>query len=298
MLVPGAVAGLGAEQGQISNEKPTFHATLRSTVDSVLKPDGQRLFQWDSTGQAVGGCGRWCLIADLPEWARDLPVPPESKLTTTKPSEENAAQNKPGTFKLKLSQECVPWIARRAAPRVWADEPTILYANRQEWPARTLEWRRLNAPEGDEDAMLGGDPAAVAGALQAGAGADEPEEPMRAEEPLRAEEVVGGAVEEQPPADEEAEEAAAAARLGFEPMEEPMSDEEREALLAIVNAADADADARAQAAAEALVDADEAAAAQAGARAEAPINLIDDEVEPPIVAPAPQPEPEPPAPAV
>jgi hypothetical protein len=284
VLVPGAVAGLGGEQGQISNEKPTFHATLRCTVDSVLKPNGERLFQWDNSGASVGGCGRWCLIADLPEWARDLPVPPESKLTTTKPSEENAAQGKPGTFKLKLSKECVPWIARRAAPRTWADEPTMLYANRQAWPARTLDWRRLNAPEGDEDAMLGGDPAAVAGALQAGAGADD-------EEPLPAEEVVGGAVEEQPPADEEvqeAEEAAAAARLGFEPMDEPVSEEEQAALMAIADAADAEADARAQAAAEALVDAE----------AVAPINLIDDEVEPPIVAPAPQPEPEPPAPAV
>jgi hypothetical protein len=296
VLVPGAVAGLSGEQGQISKEKPTFHATLRSTVDSVHKRDGsgERLFQWDGSGEAVGGCGRWCLIADLPEWARDLPVPPESKLTTTKPSEENAAQGKPGTFKLKLSQECVPWIARRAAPRVWADEPTILYANRQAWPERTLEWRRLNAPEGGEDAMLGGDPAAVAGALQAGAGADD-------EEPLPEEEVVGGAVEEAPPAGaeaEEAEEAAAAARLGFEPMDEPMSEEEQAALEAIADAADAEADARAQAAAEALVDAEDAAAAQAGAAAAAPINLIDDDVEPPVVAPAPQPEPEPPAPAI
>ena len=298
VLVPGAVAGMSGAHGQISNEKPMFHATLRSTIDSVLKPDGQRLFQWDDRCAVVGGCGRWRLIADLPEWARDLPVPPESKLTSTKPSDERVAQGKPGALKLKLTQECVPWVMRRAAPRTWADEPTILYANRQAWPARTLEWRRLNAPEGDDEAMLGGDPAAVAGALQLGAGADE------AEGPVPEEEVVGGAVEEEPPAeDEEAEENAAAAMLGIVPVDQPVSEEEQAALIAIAYAADAAAAERVADLADyeersfAEFQQQQAVAEAACAHAEDPIQLNDD-VAPPMAAAALQPKPPPPAPAV
>eukprot|EP00966_Prymnesium_polylepis_P243001 5619495-Prymnesium_polylepis.1 len=271
VLAPGSVDGLGGAAGQINNEQSTFYSELRSIFQSVKKADGQKLFRYDNDGSVVGGRGYWCLIADLPVWARTLPVPPESKLTTSKPNRETAAQGKPGTLKLHLSPECVPWIARAPMRRPWVDEPTFLYANRCEWPYHTRQWQRENPEDGGDDAVLFGDPAAVAGALQDAAGAAVAEEP---EEPAMDEEIVGGVMEEEVMEDAVAEAAAAAAAEAVAalecPHDEPLSVQEQERLIAIADAADA-------AAAEAAADAADAAAAAAAA--EEVVNRYDEEEE-------------------